>query len=382
MSFIPLPPDDESVTSLLTDYEQVLADELPGWAPSDGAVEVAIGVALADEGSTLYALLREDAGDDFRDFGEKVLGVPNDQGTRAASTTTWTARDDTGYTITAGTSLILDAPAGLVALEVVADVTIASGDTEAAGVAVQTVDPGSAPNGQAGAITFDAFPPWVLTVTLDAPLADGADQEDDDTYAARVRAEAALLSRSPILPEDLELIAQQHPEIYRALVIDLYDDDTDESDVPRMASIYPIQEDGSDITGGTATDLADDLATRLRENEIVRIGTPTRTPIDVDITVARRLPVDALVVDADVTAAVTAALSGATWGQPPFAERPRWVQQRVVRRFTIAAAANVPTVSDIVDVVLNSTPDTDVSMVGAAVLPEPGTINVTVVDPA
>lgn len=381
MSFIPLPPDDESVTSLLTDYEQVLTDELPGWAPSDGAVEVAIGVALADEGSTLYALLREDAGDDFRDFGEKVLGVPNDQGTRATSTTTWTARDDTGYTITAGTALILDAPGGTIALEVISDVTIAPTDTEAAGVAVQVVDPGAAPNGQTGAITFDAFPPWVLTVTLDAPLADGSDQEDDDTYAARVRAEAALLSRSPILPEDLELIAQQHPEIGRALVIDLYDDDTDESDVPRIASIYPIQADGSDITGGTATELADDLAARLRENETVRIAAPTRTTIDVDITVARRPPVDAAVVEADVTAAITALLTGATWGQPPFAERPRWVQQRVVRRFTVAAAANVSTVQDVVDVELNSTPDTDVTMVGAAVLPEPGTINVTVVDP-
>lgn len=383
--YVQLPDEEEAPAALLDDAVEYLRAELPGWEPSDAALEVAVLAAFADEGSVLYALLRERATDQFRDFGASILGVAAGEPTPASTTTTWTARDNAGYTIEAGTPIVVDAPTGRFAFEVVEDDTIAPGATVAAGVLVQALEPGSAASLADGPVLFDEQPAWVDSVTLDAPAAGGSDGEDDDEHLARIRRAAQLLSRAPILPRDFELTAMEVAGVARALVIDGYDDTTGLSDQERTVSIYPVDVLGAASDPVTQAAVQALIEARREANWIVRVGDPTYTTVDVDITVAATEGADHATVAASVEAAIAAEpLNPVLHGQPPLGEARTWRNRATIRRYEVAATADrVEGVEYVDEVLLAASPaapaDADVALTGAAPLPLPGDINVTVV---
>lgn len=216
--YVRLPEDDEAPEALLDDFKAYMETAVPGWQPDDAAIEVALGAAWADEGSTLYSLLRDQADDIYAGFGEEVLSVPAAEAAPATAETTWTARDNAGYTIDAGQTLVI----GGYGFEVLNETVIDPGDTAVSGVLVQALDPGTEPNGVEDPVEFDEPPAWVSSVTVDAPAEGGTDGDTADEHIARVRAEASLLSRAPINAEDFETVAQEEDEVARALVRDNY----------------------------------------------------------------------------------------------------------------------------------------------------------------
>lgn len=387
--YAPLPADDESIDVLTGEHDDYLRAAIPGWAPSAGALEVAERAAFADEASTLYALLRERADDEWRDYGADVLGIIPAGDVPASASTTWTARDTLGHTIDAGTVIIIDAPEGRFAFEAVYETTIPAASDEATGVLVQATEQytGTQTNGVTGTVIFDEQPSWVLSVTFDAPASGGTDAEDDTDYLNRIKRAALLLSRAPILPGDFELVAQEVAGVARALVLDGYDDTDDTSDNERTVSVYPVTDEGLAVSGPTKTAIQALIEERREVNWIVRVADPDYTTVNVDITVSALEDADSATVDAAVQEAIEQGpLNPALWGDTASGERQTWKLRTWIRRYEIAATADrVGGVYDVTEVKLSTgadpTADADVELTGPAPLPLAGTVNVTVVAP-
>lgn len=394
--YIPLPDDDESPPALVDDACETFATDVAGWARSDAALEVALMAAVADEGSTLYALLREDADDRFADFGADLLGVPANQDTPATTTATWTAAAAApggGYTIEAGQQLAITGQNGdLYAFEVVTETVIDEGDTEAAGVIIQAVVAGYASNfaegntaGSDGRIEFDEYPSWLLSVETDAPAAGGADADGPDEHRGRIRSALQNLSRVLVLPADFERAAQESTVVARALVRDNFDATTHSIGQERMVSVFPVGYDGELIDSGELAIIDARMEARRETNFVVHVAQPTLNEIDVDITVTRVEGAVAADVQDRVEAAIAAGpLSPALHGQVTLGERRTFQYVPTLRRYEVVFAAR--SVEDVLDinyatVELNGVA-ADLTMTGDAPLPTPGTITVTVVDPA
>lgn len=218
---------------LTTDPAQLRDDAIaelqalvPGWNPDAGdlarwIIEAsALAAAEAREvASQLPALA-------FGAWGEDLLGLPPVQATAATVPSTWTAVDTAGYTIPAGTTVgIRTAGDELVAFRVTAAVTIpaASSATLAGEVILQAVEPGEAANGITGTVELIDALAGIQSVALVGTPAGGADDEDADTYLARLRGELQTLSRTPILPRDFEIQARSVPGVARAVAVDMHD---------------------------------------------------------------------------------------------------------------------------------------------------------------
>lgn len=381
-----LPADDEAPAALLADYNDYLATAVPGWAPSDAALEEAIGAALADEGSTLYSLLREDADDRFRDFGATFVNTPAVEPAAASALTTWTARSVAGvggWPIDAGTQIVVNSDTGTFAFEVVQDAVIPDGDIDIVGVLVRALEPGVAANLADGPVIFDEPPAWVQSVTLDAPATGGTDGDTDEEHAAKVRAAVQLLSRAPILPEDFAKVAQEIDEVGRALVRNLYDDLLALDNQERTVSIYPVQLDGTACSPAGKAEIEAKVLARREVNWVCRVADPTYTEVNLAIEVAAIEGYEHADVATRVEAAIAAGpLSPALFGQPPLGERLRWLRRTTVRAYEVASAADLVDGVDYVTevAIVGADGDGNLPLTGSAPLPTPGTINVTVID--
>lgn len=385
---------DEDPAAILADGRETLATLVPGWAPSDGALDDGILAAMADELATLYALLRETATDYFRDIGEKAFLVPTGDPTPAQTTTTWTARAAAppgGLELPAGTTIAISAPQGLIGFQTIEDLTLDEGETVLEDVAVVASEDGTQANGADGDVQMDDPLAWVLTVEVDAPAYGGDDGMDDETYMNNLVRAIAGLSRSPIMPADFERLALESSAVARCLVRDNYNDDTDTDDEELTVSLYPANAAGAVVGSLVKDEIAARAAARLSTNWVIVIADPTYTTVDADITVARvNTSIDPDELEAAVTAAISAGpLNPAQFGMPvggdSFSDNASWRRREKVRRFELASAADaVQGVEYVLEVLIAETGDTtvdaDLTMDGAAPLPLAGTITVTVVD--
>lgn len=372
--------DDVTSRELQEDYVATLTDTLDGWEPSPAAVEVAIGAAVAEEGAELYGLVQQDAEDASRDYGANVEGIRPDEAYPASSSTTWTAGDTIGHTILAGTILAIDDGPDL---EVLQDATIGPGDTTVTGVIVQAIEPGAVWNGASGDLSLDDPPPWLTSVELDAALDGGADAESDEDYRQKLARTRYAHTDALVTPEHIETAAMNIPGIARCLVVKGYNLLTTTPDVPLHSTAYPIQADGSDAAPTATTLLAAEFEARSPGGVKIHIGTPTRTDVDVDVTIAAFADVDPTYLEDTVNAVLAELLSGATWGDPREEQGRRWrATWRTVHRYQVSAAiAAIKGVEYVDDLVLNSTPDTDVTLSGIAPLPRLDAVTVTIIDP-
>jgi hypothetical protein len=154
----------------------------------------------------------------------------------------------------------------------------------------------------------------------------------------------------------------------------------------RMVAIALVDENGEAVSNVIKQEVDADLEAKREVNFIVNIMDPNYNYFDVTTTVKAWGGVETADLDTRVTAAITDYLSPKNWGRRGTGERddPRdWYQQVMVRYLEIAQAINDV---DGVDYISSLTfgiqggalGTTDVTMVGDAPLPRPGTINVTV----
>ena len=382
-----LPADDESPKVLLEDAIEYMRANVEGWQPSSGSPDYGFLAAGADEDAVQYALLRARADDWARDFGA-VYDIPDPQPVPATTTTAWTARAGRAGTLTAGTSLVIDAPQGLRAFEVVVTTEIPASGT-VGGILVQAREAGEASNGATGEVLLDQVPAWVASIAVEQPAAGGSEGATDSEHLETIKRKARRQHDAVVHADDLELAVLDVPGVGRALVRDNFDLDTDEDDVEGVCSVWAL-----DLAGESISDPDDARLVQITElvagvgrrilNGVIKFGAAEYTTVDVEVTVAPVDGHDEGAIEAGLAAAKNLALSPALHGQPALGENRRWRLRRKVRHYKIADALDdVDGVDEILDLTLSTSgpgtvnADGDVELAGQAPLPRPGTITVT-----
>lgn len=371
--------DPDDLAELAFEYMQTL---VPGWDPAIADAETWLIEAFARIASEVRDATGAVPAAIFRSFG-KLAGVPPIDAVAAEAVVTITATDALGYTIPVDTQIGLRDDAGtLHAFTTVDEVTIDPGDTTATGVALVAALEGSEPNGaNASAEMIDALA-YVASVAVTSSPSGGTDAETNEEYLNRLSSELRLLTPRPILPNDFAVLARRVDGIERATAIDLYDPSDPLVDTERTVSVAVHGADGA-LAGSGPKGEVDTLLQALREvNFQVFVIDPDFTEIDVTFEI---IVADGFV-EADTLAlaveAITEALSPGNWGQPQdgTGEAPGWENEPLVRRDDLVGVLyRVDGVRHVTSLTLaeggGSLATTDVTMTGAAPLPQPGDIN-------
>jgi uncharacterized phage protein gp47/JayE len=367
-----------------------IADQIPGWEPSEGHVETALGEAMAVVAATIAVLLKDEARDVYSGFAQSILGLARRTEDAATALSDWTMRDDAGYVIPDGTQLFIrDAAGETHGFATVGDVTVPATQTTALGVRVEALEAGSQANGLTGAVA--AFDPvlGVAGVVLSTISRGGSDLEDLDAFLARAVDRARRLRAVPITADDFAALALDQPDVARAMAVNLLDLDATPTwtsgatpDAGGHISVFCVDTTGNAISGDAAAEVVELLAGDDRPlNVLVHVGDPTFTRIDVAITIRILPEADPVSMRSLVEAAIVAYLDPAQWAADPD-EPGRWrapaaTGDRTVRHFDVAhIAEQVPGVTGVVACTLNG--GTSVTLGGWAPLPQPGEIAVTV----
>jgi baseplate J-like protein len=344
-------PDDLSAEAFA-----YLEDRIPGWLPAPGNLETWLIESLAQLAGELMDVASAVPAEIFAYFGASLLGLPPHVATPAMSTTTWTASDDLGYTIQAGTLIGIPATGDeLVGFAVQEDVVIAPGATIVAGVTVVAEDAGADANGLTGDPELIDALDYIASVTLDAPTAGGTDGEEVDDYLNRLRELLTLLSPRPILPNDFAVLAKQHAAVGRATAIDLFQAGTEldpatgadmvippasVTPVERCVTVVVVGEDGEPIGKPARQEIADDLDARREVNFLVYVIDPAYVTVDVAFSITVYEGYDAQAVVAQAESDVADYLSPANFGIPPFGDQLVWVADTKVRWLEVAEVIN------------------------------------------
>lgn len=374
------PPITTEPDDLAQEAFAYLEDAVPGWLPAPGNLETWVIEATSQLAGELMDVASAVPASIFRYFGATILGLPPYAAQSATGTTTWTARDDAGYTIDAGT-LVGIAAAGdeIVPFEVQEAYTIEPGQTSIADVLIVAVESGTDANGLTA--TPEVIDPldWVESIALVGATGGGVDAEEDDDYLNRLRELLTLLAPRPILPNDFAVMARTVPGVDRATAIDLYNADTGTSNVARCVTVVVADENGEPVGAAVKAQVDALLQSEREVNFLVFVVDPTYTEVDVAFTITVYPDFDA---DATLAAAIQAVndyLSPANFGQVPYGDQPVWLSDTKVRYLEVAEAINrAEGVWYVASLTLNGG-TADVALAGVGPLPRPGDVTGAVV---
>lgn len=214
-------PVDVDPDQLLDDQLDAIAAAFPGWEPAEGHLEVALLEGFASMASETAQVAAQMPIATFSYFGQ-LVGILPQPGVAATCFTTWTAIDEAGYTIPAGT-VVGFAVTGtdLELFETLTDAVIAQGSTSVTGVLISSLQVGIVDNGiPAGTVTPVDTLAFVESIVSTSTTSGGVDAETQDDYLNRLSSQLQLLTPRPILPGDFASLATQTQGVFRALAID------------------------------------------------------------------------------------------------------------------------------------------------------------------
>lgn len=364
-------PIDVDLQDLIDRALERIADQVPGWVPREGHLEVAVIEELARLVVETYAVAADVPDRIFSAYGREMHGITQGAGAAAVGTVRFTATDTAGYNVPAGT---------LVAWRVTGDqriyfttnatVTIPPGSNTGT-VAVTAETDGEDGNGLGpGEVEIVDGLAFLDSAELLDATGGGEDPETDEAYRDRLADELRLLAPRPILPADFAVFARQTPGVHRALVLDLYDPTDQSNDNPRTVTLVPVGADGTPPGSEVLDQLIADMQARREVNFVIHTTGPNYTPVDVAFTIE---PAD----DWDDPDAVDAAeqavadwISPARWGggdQSP----PVWQLTDTVGYLELAAVlSSLDAVRRVVTLTINGQPD-DLNLPDVAPLPAP-----------
>jgi len=366
-----------------------VADQIPGWEPSEGHIETALAEAQAIVTATVAALLKDEARDAYSGFAQNILGIARQAEGVAGAVSDWTMVDAGGYLIPDGTQLIMDSPTGeKVGFATVGDVIVPPGDSSVLGVPVVALEAGPQANGLIGAAVAIDPVVGVASAALASVSAGGADAETIEDFVARAADRARRLRAVPITVDDFAALALDHESVARCMAVNLLDPDDppgsgDEPEAGGHVTVFPIDVAGQPIAGADIDEVEALLTGDERPlNVMVHVAEPTYTEVDVAISVRLEPGADPDAMATTVEDAVRAHLSPATWAidatEPGRWRAPQTTAERTIRHFDIAHVADsVPGVAGVTACTVNG--GTAVPLLGWAPLPDPGSITATVV---
>jgi hypothetical protein len=384
--------------SITTDPEQLAEDCFdqmqswyPTWEPDENALDVRMFRTLATViGAPLATLLVAELERIFGRFGEVVFGLAPQVAVAATAETTWTAIDNAGYTIAAGTQVAI-ATAGdtTVGFRVLSEVSIPAGSTATAAgeVVIEAVIAGADGNGLDGDPELIDALTWVDSIVqTTAETSGGEDAETPDEYLDRLRETLTLLSDHAILPRDVEILAMQVPGVGRALALDTYNPADSTFDNEKYVAVAVTDEEGAALSSPVKDAVEALLALHREVNFVFNAMDPDEfNQVKVSTTVTALAGFDSAGIETAVEQAITDYLDSANWGVPdPNQDAPGgWVNRTTVHRNElIALVSNVEGVDVVTALTLalqaGVLGTADVALVGDAPLTQAGTVICTV----
>lgn len=379
---------DQDPTEIEDSIYTYIQSWYPDWTPKEPHLAVVLSEAFAQEVADARYQMSDVPPAIFRYFG-RLVGVVPTEAAPAIAFTTWTALDNLGHTIPAGTSVRIQIQGDdYMTFSTAVDVVIPVGNTTTAPGEVQLIadEDGTLGNG----LTAQ---PELLTVleyidpngiTLVGSTDEGEDDEDDDTYLNRLSARLQLLADRPILPRDFEIyVTTTLIGVDRALCLNLYDPANNLYNNERTVTMVGLDENGVGVSGPVKTQMQQLLDAAREVNFVVKTMDPTTTAVTISATVRAYVGWNSADVEANVEAAITSYLSGKTWGQPTFGEDRRWVKEgwEKVRYLEIATIINNVEGVNYIEggITINGNLNTDLVLAGEAPLPAPNpTVTITV----
>lgn len=377
---IDLVEDDTDPASVEDQIYESIQSRWPEWEPADGNLEVWLAKSFALAISDAYDLAAETADEIFATYGGMV-GVERFAAAPAVGEVTWTAIDNQGYTIEAGTELSV-ASSGNVAFgfEVAATVTIPQGSTQAT-VNIIAVEDGSDGNGLTGPVTLVDALIWTGTITLNSPTSGGVDQEPIEAYIPRLSEQLRTSAATPIIPTDFERIARTFfPFVGRAVARDGWNPADSTGNNPRMISLAVTDHDGEPLTGGQKTEVETLLESMREVNFEVHVIDADYTTVDVKYTIVPNAGFEMAPVRDAVDSALTAYLKPSEWGRSQVAgAAAEYRFEATVRYFEVVSLIDrVPGVDYVsaVQIGKQGSPlgTADLSLAGAVPLTRPGNL--------
>jgi Baseplate J-like protein len=222
---LPIQTNSVNLLELATNY---LANRIPGWRVQEAELDYIMLQTQAMLAAELATIASDVPAAIFRYFGSTLMDMPPEEATVASTSSTWTAIDDAGYAVPIGTTVgIPSADGSFVAFTTANEVIIPPGSTSTAiGEVILTASEAGAAGsglGNEGTVVQLVDPlDWVDTIILAGMTIGGVDEELDDVYLDRLRAELQLMSPRPILPQDFAVLARERPGVFRATAIDMY----------------------------------------------------------------------------------------------------------------------------------------------------------------
>lgn len=389
MTYIDL---DESIDEdeILEESLDTMATAFPGWSASTGNLDYWLLQIVARLAATVYAQEGYVSEEIFSRFGEEIIGVAPIAATSATVDSTWTAVDNAGYTIPAGTTVSIAATGSeTYAFRVTEQVDIPAGSTatSAGEVTLSAVTPGEDANGLTeDPVLQDAYA-WVSTIELTGTTSGGVDAETGEDYLDRLRDSLTLLTLTPVIPADVEILARSVAGVDRVVALDGYDVVGDTYGNDRVVHVVGLDAAGANLSSDVKDEIDELLQDRREVNFTFTIGNATESTVKVTTAVHPRTGWDSATVIDNVEAALTTYLSRERWGTPSFgdpASNGGWINQDTVRRNELIALVDQVEGVDYVSTLTlalqaNVLGTSDVSLPGPAPLVTAGTLTVTTV---
>lgn len=354
---------EAALTNLLT--------YLPEWVPREGQTEVLLLESLALEvEESIFAVNRVPGA--VVEVLLRLYGIDRDLGAPPVTTLQFTATNSAGYTIPAGTRVVLQLSGGdgedVVVFATDVPLVIPAGSTT--GTVTATGDRStSAANG-----TVVGAPVQLLdsvsaveAVTLFATVSAGRDEELDEDWFARGVQRFSRLAETLVLPAHFTAAALEHPEVARATTIDNFNAAAGTGapgDHPGHVTVV-VYGESAVVDPAVVTAMQTDFDARAQANLAVHMADPTLTAVDVAATVVAAVGYPSATVQANCAAALADYLSPTTW---------EWGTTVYVNEL-IALLDRVEGVERVTSI---TTPATDEALTGVAPLVTPGTFTITV----
>lgn len=376
------PPLETDPDELAAEAIAYLIDNLQGWEPQEGHLEVWWIEALARMVAEARDVASAVPTSIYRTFGQSLLALLPIDAAPARTASTWTMVDALGYTIEAET-LVAFRVAGdeLVVFRVESDVVVPPGSlaTAAGEVVLVAFEEGTAANGiPAGPMELVDDLAFVDSVVATSPVtAGGVDAESDDTYLDRLREELRLSSPRPILPTDFAVIAKRIAGVHRAVSIDGWNPNTATGNNARTISVAVVDADGQPVAAGPKADLEALLESMREVNWLVFVIDPSYTAIDVTFTAVSKVGYDAADVEARAEQAVRDYFAPSRWGGGD-EDPPVWRHETVVRYGEVWSLIDGVEGVDYVDTLAVEGGVVNVNLAGVAPLTTAGVIDGTV----
>lgn len=384
-------PIETNSQDLLDEIYAFIKSKAPSWVENDANLDVWLAQIIASQAADLRMLASDVPDTIFRYFGSSLLGIPPIAATQARTTSTWTMRDDAGYTIPDGTFVtIRDAAGNNIVFATSGSVIVPAGSSVTATgevllVAVQEGSAGTGLGSVDGPVDLLDTLEYVTAIVQEDITTGGVDSETPSEYNDRLTRYLRRLSTRPILPDDFANMALDVVGVYRAMAIDGYDPVADSFGNERMVTVSAIDANGTDIDSTAKNELLALFNSNREVNFVVGIMDAKRTAIAVTYSAVAVQGFDPMSAQDNADAALADYLSPASWGRDPrYTDSAQtWVQVDNVYYFEIAQViSNATGIDRVTSLVIGvdggSLAAADVAISKPASLTTAGTISGTV----